>query len=518
VISSSKIGSIALAVLCTAPLAQAQQPLTLADATARALSRNHDIRIARDAVEAAGARELSANGSYDLRLHLEGGDHYHRDPITTLFSGAPPGSLSPWNNDITSSASLTQLFRSGGTASASASVARDMTNNVFTLFTPAFLTSIGVQARQPLMRGRRTDAVRTNLVITSLDRNRSGAVLTQQVQDTVAAVERAYWALISAQREVAVRQASVTLAEQQRGDTQARIDARSAAALDIAQPVAEVERRRGDLLAAQENAVRAERTLKLLMTDDPADPLWAQTIAPSDAVDIDTRPVDIQRALTDATSHRPELTALAADVSVAEAQVALAKDSLRPQVDVVAGYTMRGLAGDKNADVLAFFPGVPTTLPTPLAGDLFTSWHAMVDQRFPDASIAVSVDIPLGRRQARGDLGVAQVQQRDASYRLQQMRERVMVDVLNAATALETATSRIQAARAGLQAATTQLQAEQDRFTAGTSTNFLVLTRQNDLAQARLADIAAATQYRQALTDFARATGMLLTDRGITVN
>ena len=63
-----------------------------------------------------------------------------------------------------------------------------------------------------------------------------------------------------------------------------------------------------------------------------------------------------------------------------------------------------------------------------------------------------------------------------------------------------------------------QLSAERDRYDTGLSTNFLVLTRQNDLAQARLSEISAATQYRQALTDFARATGMLLADRGITVN
>jgi outer membrane protein TolC len=513
----TKIGSMALALLCTATLAQAQQPLTLAEATTRALSRNTDIRIARDDVEAASARELSANGSYDLRLHAEGGDHYHRDPIITLFSGAPPGSLSPWENDLTSSVSLTQLFKSGATASASASVARDTTNNVFTLFTPAFLTSVAVQARQPLMRGFRTDSARTNLTITALDRNRSDAVLNQQIQDTVAAVERAYWALISAQREVTVRQASVDLAEQQRVDTQARIDARTAAALDIAQPVAEIERRRGDLFAAQETEARAERTLKLLMTDDPSDPLWSQTLVPADPVEVDTKRVDIQRALSDAFSHRPELTALGADVSVADAQLALAKDNLRPQVDVVAGYTMKGLAGDKNTDVLAFVPNLPTDIPTPLAGDLFTSWHVMADQKFPDASISLQVDIPLGRRQAKGDFGVAQVQQRQASVRLQQTRDRVMVEVLNATTALETAASRIQAARAGLQAATTQLQAEQERFGAGTSTNFLVLTRQNDLAQAQLTEISAATQYRQALADFARATGTILVDRGITV-
>jgi outer membrane protein TolC len=516
-VTTSKMGSVALAVLCTASLAHAQQPLTLAEATARALSRNTDIRIAREATDAASARELSAGGSYDLQLHLEGGDHYHRDPITTLFSGAPPGALSPWNNDLTSLVSVKQLFKSGATASASASVARDTTNNVFTLFTPAFLTSLGAQARQPLMRGRRTDQARTNLVITALDRGRSNAVLAQQIQDTVTAVERAYWALIEARREVTVRQSSVSLAEQQRADTQARIDARSAAALDIAQPVAEIERRRGDLLATQETATRAERTLKLLMTDDPLDPVWSQTLVPSDPVDVEARPVDIPRALTDAAAHRPELAALGADVSVAEAQVALARDALRPQVDIVAGYTMRGLAGDRNADVLAFFPGAPTTLPAPLAGDLLKSWQVLGEQRFPDASLAVSVDIPLGRRQARGDFGVAQAQQRDASLRLQQMRDRVMVEVLNAATALETAAGRVQAARAGLQAATTQLQAEQDRFTAGTSTNFLVLTRQNDLSQAQLTEIAAATQYRQALADFARATGTILAERGIAV-
>ena len=513
----TKIGSIALALLCTATLAQAQQPLTLAEATARALSRNTDIRVARDDVEAASARELSASGSYDPRLHAEGGNHYHRDPITTLFSGAPPGALSPWENDLTSLVSLTQLFKSGATASASASVARDTTNNVFTLFEPAFLTSFGAQVRQPLMRGFRTDAARTNLTITMLDRSRSGAVLNQQIQDTVAAVERAYWALISAQRQVTVQQASVDLAEQQRLDTQARIEARTAAALDIAQPVAEIERRRGDLLTAQETAARAERTLKLLMTDDPNDPLWSQTIVPADPVEVDTRRVDIQRALADAASHRPELSALGADVSVADAQLALAKDNLRPQVDLVGGYTMKGLAGGKNLGVLAFFPGSPTDPPAPLAGDLITSWHAMVDQKFPDASVSVQVDVPLGRRQAKGDIGVAVVQQRQASLRLQQTRDRVMVEVLNAATALETAAGRIQAARAGLQAANTQLQQEQERFAAGTSTNFLVLTRQNDLAQAQLTEISAATQYRQALADFARATGMILVDRGITV-
>lgn len=512
----SKIGAAALAVLCTAPLASAQQSLTLADATARALQRNTDIRIEREIVTAAEAREAGALGAYDFRLRIDASERHHRDPITTLFSGAPAGEVSPSNNDFSSAVSITRLFKSGATATGTASVQRDVTNSFFTLFVPAYITSLGVQARQPLLRNRETDVARTELKITAIDRQKTNAILQQQILDVVSAVEKAYWALVAAKREVEVRNNSVTLADRQRTDTQSRIDARTAAALDIAQPTAEVERRRGDYLAAQENAARAERTLKLLMTDDPADPIWNQTLTPADRVDVEARPVDIQRALQNAVSRRPELAVAAADVSATDAQAALAKDALRPQVDIVASYASRGLAGDRNPNVIAF-GGVPTVFPEILSGGLGTAYQTLFETRFQDASIGISVDVPLGRRSAKGGLGVAQAQQRQASLRLAQARDRIAVDVLNAATALETSAARIQSARAALSAANTQLRAEQDRFDAGATTNFFVLTRQTDLALAQLAEISALADYRKAMTDFARATGTLLTDRGITL-
>jgi len=518
---TTKIGVAVTAVICAASTVwaqqQASQSLTLADATARALQRSLDIRISREVVSAAESRELAARGSYDLQLRADATAHHHDDPNVTLFSGAPPGEIVPNNTDYSSNVSLSQLFKNGATATASASVARDMTNSLFTLFAPAYLTTIGAEVRQPLLRNRSVDSSRTQLIVTALDREKTHAQLQQSVQNVVASVEQSYWTLVSALREVQVRRDSVMLADEQRADTQARIDARTAAALDIAQPTAEIERRRGDLFAAQENALRAERTLKLLMTDDPADPIWAQTLVPVNPPDVEDRPVDIQRALNDALSHRPELASLGADVSSAEARTRLAKDELKPQVDVVGGYSMRGLAGTHNPETVSF-PGVIQPFPDVLAGALGTSYHSLFNQTFPDASIGVSVNVPFGNHAAKGDYGTAQAQQRQASLQLAQQRDLIAVDVLNAASALETAKSRIQAARAGLEAANTQLRAEQERFSAGTSTNFLVLTRQNDLEQAQLTEISALTEYRRALTEFSRSTGMLLTERGITVS
>jgi len=49
------------------------------------------------------------------------------------------------------------------------------------------------------------------------------------------------------------------------------------------------------------------------------------------------------------------------------------------------------------------------------------------------------------------------------------------------------------------------------------STNFLVLTRQNELSRARLDEIQALSDHRKALTELQRASGRLLKDRGVVV-
>jgi outer membrane protein TolC len=93
----------------------------------------------------------------------------------------------------------------------------------------------------------------------------------------------------------------------------------------------------------------------------------------------------------------------------------------------------------------------------------------------------------------------------------------VQIEVRNGAAALETTAQRIDATRAGREAAEIQLQAEVERFKVGRSTNFLVLTRQNDLSSARLEEITALSDYRKALTEFARAAGTLLLERQVAI-
>jgi outer membrane protein len=497
--------------------AAAQERLTLSEATTRALARNHSIRIEREGLRAADARELAAQGAYDMEFRLDASASWRRFPVTTLFSGAPDGDLAPTDSGIGTTASLSRLFRTGAQVTVFGSVDRHGTNDSFSLFDPAYSTSLGVELRQPLLRDRAIDPARAALHVTALDRSRSGAALARAVLETVAEVERAYWALVAARRDLEVRRGHLSRAEQQANDTRVRIEAKTVPVSDLAQPTAEVERRRGDLFAAQEIVARAERALKQLMLGDASDPLWTVELLPGDQPETTAVTVDLRAALSDAEKLRPELADQAAQLAQHAVGIKLAEDRLKPRLDLIAGYTARGLAGDANANAVPF-GGLPVDVPSELDGGEPTSWWTLAKQRFPDARVGVSLEIPIGRRAARGQLGAATSGRVQAELELGRLEEAIAVEVRNAATAIETAAGRVQAARAGLAAAETQLRAEQDRFSVGATTNFFVLTRQNDLAAAQLAEIAALTDYRKALTDLGRATGTLLRDRNIHIN
>lgn len=511
--------SVCLSAAATAAAAQ-EMSLTLADATARALAKNHAVRIERESVAGAAARMSGAHGEYDPQVRFDITADRRRDPITSLFSGAPAGpgdDVAPTMNSFASRLSISQLLKSGATATVWTSASRESTDSSFSLFQPAYLTSLGVDLRQPLLRNRAIDPARAALRVTALGRDRSGAALDRQVLQTVSEVEGAYWALVAARRDLDVRRGSLALAEAQRSDTQVRIDARTVAASEIAQPTAEVERRRGDLFAAQEAVARAERALKQLTLDDAADPMWSTEWVPADRPDAAPMTVDVRTALTDAQRNRPEIAELHAAIEQHAVDVEVARDSLKPRLDLVGGYAMRGLAGDQSGHAVSF-GGIPIGIPSSLSGGLPTSYQTLFTQKFPAASAGITFEMPIGQREARGQLGAAEAARRQTTLALAQTQERIAVEVRNAATALETAAGRIQAARAGLSAADVQLRAEQDRFGVGLSTNFFVLTRQNDLALAQLAEIKALTDYRNAMTELGRATGTLLRDRGIQVN
>ncbi len=483
--------------------AEGERPLSLSDALSLALRKNHEIALERESVRAADALQAGALGAYDLSFHLDARYRDHTDPVNSLLSGAPAGADAPFVTSLQSSASLTQLFATGGTLSATGSISRDKTDNSFALLAPSYTTSVGIEVRQPLLRDLKIDPARRGIRIAAINRDLSAASLRRTLAETAAAVERTYWSLVAARRDVVVRRSSVALADEQRSDTSARIDA-------------EVERRKGELYAAEEAARRAEHQLKTLIAEREDEALWSETVIPSDSPETAILPVDVRALVQNALEKRPELASASISVEREGIEIEAARDRLLPRLDVVGAYVRRGLAGDRNPNALSFTGG-PVVVPESLDGGLGRSLGTVGENRFPDASIGLALSLPIGNRAARGDLVAAEAGRSRAAIALVRARQAVAVEVRNAALAVETAAQRIGAARAGREAAETQLRAERERFAVGLSTNFFVLTRQNDLVQAQVTENAALSDYRRARAELSRAAGTLLDELRISV-
>jgi outer membrane protein TolC len=68
-----------------------------------------------------------------------------------------------------------------------------------------------------------------------------------------------------------------------------------------------------------------------------------------------------------------------------------------------------------------------------------------------------------------------------------------------------------------LNASEKQLDGEIKKFKLGLTTNFLVLTRQNELSQARLRRVSAIADYNKAVSELEKAAGIILAGRNISV-
>jgi len=504
--------SLALGLLLAglwAGRAAAEQPLTLHDAIRMALRRNENLVIARESVTAASAGLSGARGAYDPLLELSGGWSRSTEPINSAFSGAPAGRLAPEIEATEAGGSIRQLLPTGGTVALRANGTRQTNDGVSALLSPAFGTRMGVELRQPLLRDLAVDDARLGVRVARAGRNAAIASLRSSVSATVAAVEKAYWVLVAARQGVAVREDAVRLATQQLEETATRVESGAAPGTELSQPKAELERRRGELLGERERQARAQSTLKLLILDDADQAQWLEPLLPTDSVAVISGPVDRAGAMELALAGRPELDEARAALDRRRAEFARARSGVWPALDAVVSYDRFGLAGTRN-------PSAPAgSIPPELSGDLGRSLRTLRDGDLDATRVALVLGLPITNRSARAAVVAARSTERQAEAALASVRKTICAEVLDAAAALETAGQRVAAARAGREAAEIQLAAEQDRYATGLSTNFLVLTRQNDLSRARLDEISARTDYETARTELSRATGTLIETRGI---
>ncbi|MEM9373631.1 MAG: TolC family protein, partial [Planctomycetota bacterium] len=198
---------------------------------------------------------------------------------------------------------------------------------------PAYASNFEVELNQPLLRGFGETVNLADIRLAENAERSSVASLRSQLIETVTDTERAYWTLLQAYRELVVLNRLLERGIEVRDDILARRvqDARQA---QIADAIARVERRKGDLLVARQALRRASDNLKRLV-NDPALPVGSEVLLiPIDAPPAEEVSVSLLDAITTAVAERPELDIALLSIDDAEIREDVARNLRKPRLDL----------------------------------------------------------------------------------------------------------------------------------------------------------------------------------------
>jgi HAE1 family hydrophobic/amphiphilic exporter-1 len=518
-----------------------QRALSVREAIELALANNKDIEVARENVRGAEFDLKAARGVYDPRFLTN--SYYERteQPTASFLSGSSTGAVTQTGFFSTSSVQG-QTPKFGGNYRVDFVNNRITTNNQFAALNPQYPTSLTFSYTQPIFKGRDFDQNRRVIAIAQKNLSLTDAQFRQRAIETITNVQRAYWDLVYALRNLQIQRDAVRDARAQLEHNKRLVSEGMLAPIDVVAAEAQVSGFEQNVYSALDDIGRAENNLKNLVAENRESPIWNVSIVPTDSVDLPPPAVQLPDAMQAALKSRPELQSSDVAREINEIELRFAREQTKPQVDLVGTYGMVGLAGASNTSNsvnpltasstqlrnrinelstiagLQPLPDPPVqTIPGTLVGGEAQSLANLAANRFTNFRVGVTVNLPFRNTTAEAQLGRTLVDQERIRTQREQLEQLIQVDVRNALQLVRTAESRLRAAAAARSASEQQYASEQRKLDAGQSTVFLVLERQTALTTARGNELRAQTELNKAIADLQRATGNALEQNRVEI-
>ncbi len=516
--------------------------IRLDDALGMALGRNTDLAIAQSNERIANYQIIAARGAYDVKFQLAPQfDHSSTAAVSSFEAG--PGGGPVTQDTVGATAGINAELRNGQRFSVSADQEYVNSNSTINSYNPFYETALKFNFTQPLARSTGTNETRRTLelALANAQINRAQALTT--VSQTISSVSNSYWNLVAAWRNVGIQEEGLRQAQAQ-AQSNARLAARGAVApVDIVESQTQVNVFQDNVFAALANVQRLQTQLKQSILANPGDPVWLANLVPtSPVINLPAEP-ELNALIVSALKNRPEVAQLRAQRDSAATNLAYAKDQLKPQIDLNLGYASNGFAGfstNPTGNPIFGLLGQETTAinellalagnplpPLPLSfgsnapfqvGGFGQSWKNTLDNRFPTYSIGVTFTVPLGNRTAKAEYQISREQAKQVGIEEIALLERLRAEAVNAIQQFRETQYRLVAASRARMASERVLLAEQRRFNVGSSTTFLVLQRQLDVANNRGRELQAQTDLNNAVVELNRVGGTVFATYNIDVS
>ena len=484
------------------------------------------------------------------------------DPIVTAGLGWQHANI-PVNNPFTSGTGTnaipvvnansafvnlgyTQGFHTGTDLQVTFNTTRSTSNEPDLFFNPAINPIMTATLSQPLLNGfgllpntRYIIEARNNIKV-------ANSQFAQQVIATVTQTSNDYWELVFDRENVKVQEAAVGVSQKLYSDNKKQLEIGTMAPLDVLTAESQLATDQQNLIVAQTTKLQQETVL----LNDIAKNLLAKDVAgieivPTTAIatpDI-VENIQLQDAVQEAWSKRPELFQANLNLKNAGIEVKATQNALLPVLDAFVQYTSQGLNGnqltttqvgntfiadtgaplvDANGNIITVggvpaFTGVPLTTTIVGHGGLSDALKNVFQNQFPTYTIGLNLTLPVRNRSAQSDSARAQLDQRQQVVQYRQTENTIVINVRNALIALQQDRSQVAAAEKARSLAQQTLDAEQKKYQLGSSTSYNVVLRSRDLTAAQGTALRAQANLAEALVNFNQAMGRTLEVNHITV-
>ncbi len=136
---------------------------------------------------------------------------------------------------------------------------------------------------------------------------------------------------------------------------------------------------------------------------------------------------------------------------------------------------------------------------------------------YQSAQVGLAIDFTGRNRTAEAQLSQTAIAERRLKLEQARAEQQIEAQVRNSLQAIQTARQRITAAQASEAAAKEKLDSETRLYQSGESTNFFVLTRQNEYLDARRRVVVAQLEFNKAAARLEQAEGNTLSSHSIAL-
>jgi len=489
------LAASAFAQAAPAPQAPAGPVLRLSmqDAIKLGLENNLSLRVEKMNPELSNLAIEQAKTAWTPNLTAALNNSSRTSPISGFFSGATDKLT---NQNFSANVGANQLLPWGANYNVTWDTSRTESNSIYSTPNPAKAANLNFSFTQPLLRNMKVDGARQQLVVTKMNREISDIALHQTVLTTVRNVKYAYWNLKAAAASLQVARQSLDLAKESLRNNRSKVEIGTMAPIDVVEAEAEVARRSEAVITAEAAVKRTEDALRTLILDTKAADYWATKFDLTEQPTFEAQAVNVESVVKTALEKRTDLQQARKNLAISNTTVAYQRNQILPDLNAVVGYGLSGQGGRKLNQT-----GFPPVTIGEINEGFGTMMNRLLSNEFHNWSFQVQFSYPIGNGAAEANLARTKMQVAQSELQIQNLELQVATSVRDVARNVETNQLRLASTQATRKLMERRLEAEQKKFAAGLSTNFLVFQAQRDLADAQYSELVALLDYNKSLVD-----------------